>query len=442
MKSFFTLFFDQLQQRWKRPSTYFLLAIFLLLQGSFLFYQLQAVNHTAPFTLQNFLEGFWLPALVVLPGIIAQISPPNPEKEASGCVFSKTSLLISFCVSYLLYMIFWSLSFLLPYCTNIVLGQPENLFSHEIVSNGILFLLSSSFWFVSIGILARTLTFHKTLAGMLTFCFLFILFASTYIGSEWKFFQRTDSAFGNVFETLDECLQQWVDARAIAFHLLCGGGCLLLAAVFSKHAFFTTKPPSSTQRNGKLQVFLLLLLFIGIPITLQDFPASIQTFGSSNTTLPTGTQAFLQSLPQPIMVYVLSPSQTLPKNFYHRLYRYFHKLQKISYKPMVWKVTILETTQSSLQWMLQKHYHLEETSGVLFVIGEKSLLLPFTVANQLDEESFLQTITTFQQPSEEPKTPIVVSIQPSDFQTLLVGFSLLPIVFLLTGISLVVIRKK
>ncbi|MBP5191053.1 MAG: hypothetical protein J6Z25_00585 [Opitutales bacterium] len=92
--------------------------------------------------------------------------------------------------------------------------------------------------------------------------------------------------------------------------------------------------------------------------------------------------------------------------------------------------------------MLQKHYHLEETSGVLFVIGEKSLLLPFTVANQLDEESFLQTITTFQQPSEEPKTPIVVSIQPSDFQTLLVGFSLLPIVFLLTGISLVVIRKK
>ncbi len=236
MSNFSILFKQEIGNLMRRPSSYFIAALFLTLMGFnfvyILFLNMQATDQPID-CLKSFFELFWLPTLFIIPLITMRTLS---EEQRSGLLesllttpLSPVALVFSkFLATYLFYVFLWCLCLLFPYFTQYFLGNDLTtpLIQPTVLYGGCLFLLSSSFFFVAIGILASSLTKTQSFAGFLCFCFLFIVLVGVKMIGEMHHFSYTCSLYVDFFETLDHLLSGVFDVRPFVFHF--GSGILLL----------------------------------------------------------------------------------------------------------------------------------------------------------------------------------------------------------------------
>lgn len=239
MKGFLTLFQQELYKLLHHASTYFIAALFFTFMGFnfvyILFLNTQSIDGLN--CLQSFFEIFWLPTLFIVPLITMRTLS---EDQRSGLLesflstpISTTSLILSkFLSIYLFYVTLWIVCLSFPIFTQNYL-YPD--FTTKIINTttlygGLLFILSSSFLFIAIGIFSSSLTKIQSLAGFLAFCFLFILLVGFKSILEMHQFSQIYTIYIDFFETLNELCDGLWDVRPFVFHLGCGSLFLLLTS--------------------------------------------------------------------------------------------------------------------------------------------------------------------------------------------------------------------
>lgn len=231
MRNFYILFQQEIYKWTHRPSSYFIAALFLFLMGfNFTYILFTNTQSTEPFDcLQAFFEIFWLPTLFVIPIITMRTLS---EEQHSGLLESTLSTPISisslvlskFIITYLFYLTLWGLSLAFPFftqhCLNGILAQP--LMTSTVLKGGMLFIISTSFLFIAIGIFASSLTRIPTLACFLCFCFLFMLLVGVKSLCEIGSIPYNYVLYVDFFETVDDLCHGILDIRPFIFHITSG----------------------------------------------------------------------------------------------------------------------------------------------------------------------------------------------------------------------------
>ena len=237
MRNFYILFQQEIYKWIYRPSTYFIATLFLLLMGfNFVYILFLNTQSTESFDcLQMFFEIFWLPTLFVIPIITMRTLS---EEQRSGLLESTLSTPVSisslvlskFAITYLFYLILWGFSLLFPfftqYCLKETLTQP--LITTTVLQGGLLFIASTSFLFVAVGIFASSLTRTPTLACFLCFCFLFMLLVGVKSLCEIGSIPYNYILYIDFFENIDDLCHGIFDIRPFIFHITSGILTLLL----------------------------------------------------------------------------------------------------------------------------------------------------------------------------------------------------------------------
>ena len=187
MHTFLTLLKGEIRKTCLHANTYFIAAFFLLLMGfnylSALFLCSQEASSVSP--LQSLFAMFWLPTLCVLPLLTMQSFSEERRLGLLESLFSTPvgvhSVVFSkFFSTYGLYLMLWLGSLIGP-CLVQHTFQEEGLWSLQqcrtVLLGGSLFIALSGFFFVSLGLLASSLTRSQPVAGLLCFIFCFVCFA-------------------------------------------------------------------------------------------------------------------------------------------------------------------------------------------------------------------------------------------------------------------------
>ena len=237
MRNFYILFQQEIYKWAHRPSTYFIATLFLLLMGfNFIYILFLNTQSAEPFDcLQMFFEIFWLPTLFVIPIITMRTLS---EEQRSGLLestlstpISISSLVISkFAITYLFYLLLWGFSLLFPfftqYCLKETLMQP--LITPTVLQGGMVFIISTGFLFIAIGVFASSLTRTPTLACFLCFCFLFMLLVGVKSLCEIGSVPYNYVLYIDFFENIDDLCHGIFDIRPFIFHITSGLLALLL----------------------------------------------------------------------------------------------------------------------------------------------------------------------------------------------------------------------
>ncbi len=165
------------------PGSYAMAAGFLGLMGFLFFLVLERFLHISQNTplFEGFFDLFWLPVLFGVPlltlrsfsqerreGILESVLATGASLQA--LVWSKFLALFSF------YCLLWLLCLSFPLWMLGVLGQAaHNHLDVGMFVGSYAFIALSGAFYLSVGMLLSSFTENATLAGMLTFCVLFIL---------------------------------------------------------------------------------------------------------------------------------------------------------------------------------------------------------------------------------------------------------------------------
>ena len=231
MRSFCTLFEQEFYKWVHRPSTYFVAGLFLFLMGFnftyIIFLNTQSVNGMD--SLKMLFEIFWLPTLFIIPIITMQTLS---EEQRSGVLESTLSTPVSItCLvvskliaTYIFYLFLWGLCLFFPLFTQHYLGTTptQPFIQTTILQGGILFIGSTSFLFIALGLFASSLTKTQTLAYFLGFCFLFIILVGAKTLSEVCHLPYEYLIYIDFFETLDNLCHGILDIRPMIFHIVGG----------------------------------------------------------------------------------------------------------------------------------------------------------------------------------------------------------------------------
>lgn len=235
MKSFYILFQQELHKLVRQASTYFIAAVFLALMGFNFIYILflNTQSNEVGNYLQNFFEIFWLPTLFIIPLISMRTLS---EEQRSGIletllatpINTGTLVLSKFLSTYIFYVFLWTCCLFFPYFTHCYLNSTFSLklINTTTLYGGLIFILSSSFLFIAMGIFASSLTKTQALAGFLGFSFLFVLLIGIKSILEIYPIPPEYGVYIDFFETLSNLCDGLLDIRPVIFHLI--GGCLFL----------------------------------------------------------------------------------------------------------------------------------------------------------------------------------------------------------------------
>lgn len=240
MSNFFVLFRNELFRLLLSGGFYFIVALFLFTMGiSYLlilnFYNNEALDVC---TLQSFFEIFWIPALFIVPLLTMRVLAEDRrsgmlESLLSTPIGTRALILSKFFATYLAYLSMWLLSILYPIFAQISHASDLTmlLWTSNALIGGILFTLMSSAIFISIGIFASSLTKSQSVAGILTFCLLFTMFATIralmdFCGPKiffWKYI--------NFSKALSDLSAGMIDSRFVVFSLITTALVLLLSSI-------------------------------------------------------------------------------------------------------------------------------------------------------------------------------------------------------------------
>ena len=185
MRRFLSLLSYQIKALVISPSTYVAAFFFTLLMGLIYLLSLNEVSSAGggKSPTELFLSLFWLPVLFIVP-LLTMRSIAEERRmgtlqalmttpvSAFEIVFSK------FLASYFLYVFMWLLTLFFPIITILTIPQAaaeEGLFSAANIATGYAFIAVSGAAYIAIGLFASSLTRSTLVAGMLSFCILFIV---------------------------------------------------------------------------------------------------------------------------------------------------------------------------------------------------------------------------------------------------------------------------
>jgi ABC-2 type transport system permease protein len=169
----------------RAPATYVAAVIFLLLMGG-LYLLILGEFSDRPMDgtpAQVFFQWFWLPVFFLVPmltmrSIAEERRAGTLETLMTTPVTATQIVAAKFLATYLFYLLLWALTLFFPLATSWYLDAPlisERLLERSALAGGYLFVAVSGLLLISIGIFCSSLTRTQLVAGMLTFCCLFVV---------------------------------------------------------------------------------------------------------------------------------------------------------------------------------------------------------------------------------------------------------------------------
>ena len=184
MKRFLTLLRYQIWQMTISPSTYIAAVLFLGFMGLIYLFALVDASRTASENtpMANFLSVFWIPVLFMVP--LLTMRTLADERRAGTLEALMTTpvtawqiVVAKFLACYLFYMLLWVVTIVYPIISRFYLPQlasDTRFFDIVQIASGYLFIATSGAMYIAIGIFASSLTRTTLVAGMLSFCILFL----------------------------------------------------------------------------------------------------------------------------------------------------------------------------------------------------------------------------------------------------------------------------
>ena len=184
MKRFFTLLKYQIWQMTISPSTYIAAVLFLGFMGMIFLYALVDASRVASDNppIANFLSIFWVPVLFMVPLLTMRtLADERRSGTLDALMTTPVStwqiILSKFLACYLFYILLWTTTIAFPLISIYYLPQVASdarFFDITQVASGYTFIFVSGAMYIAIGIFASGLTRTTLVAGMLSFCILFL----------------------------------------------------------------------------------------------------------------------------------------------------------------------------------------------------------------------------------------------------------------------------
>jgi len=247
MRHFTTLLFHELRMLFIAPASYIAAVLYLVLMASMYWVALR-IGATAP--QENppsslFFQTFWLPVFFMVPLLtmrsIAEERRLGTLETLMTTPATATQIVLSkFLSAYLFYVILWALTVPFPFIVHAYVGESlplDRLFTEASMIGGYSFIAISGLLYIAIGIFASSLTRNQLVAGMLSFCILFVLLTSGAAIFEFNLFEgvawiqlhvRDLADYINSFEHLEDFSRGVLDSRPLVLY---GSGTLLLLGI-------------------------------------------------------------------------------------------------------------------------------------------------------------------------------------------------------------------
>ncbi len=233
MRRFRILVRQQIWQMFISPSTY--IAAFLFLSFMGLMYLLalvevgRAASENSP--ISNFLSVFWVPVLFMVP-LLTMRSLADERRSGTLEALMTTPVtawqivLAKFLACYFLYALLWFSTLLFPLISRFWLPQiaaDPRFFDIPQILTGYLFILVSGAMYVAVGVFASSLTRTTLVAGMLSFCILFLVIVGAGMLSKFPLpdsvsWLSPTSEYLQTFRHFDDFISSVMDTRPFFFY--------------------------------------------------------------------------------------------------------------------------------------------------------------------------------------------------------------------------------
>lgn len=185
MKRLFTLIIHELRMLLISSSTYWAGVLFLIAMGTIyaaLLFDYMKTAQDERIT-STFAQLFWIPVFIVVP-LLTMKSVAEERRLGTLSALLSTGVstwqlvLSKFTGAYVLYLLFWLMTFLYPLIAKLrypVLENEIDLLHGYSLWGGFIFIVLTGILYVAIGIFTSCLTRSQLVAGMLSFTLLFLL---------------------------------------------------------------------------------------------------------------------------------------------------------------------------------------------------------------------------------------------------------------------------
>lgn len=236
MRKFWALLKYQVKTMFISPSTYAAALLFVGLMGGIYILSLWDVSAAegGKSPIELFLSLFWLPVLFMVPMLtmrsLAEERRMGTLQAMMTAPVSAFEIVLSkFLACYILYVFFWALTLFFPLITVLSLPQAaadSSIFSLSKIATGYSFIFVSGAAYVAIGVFASSLTRSTLVAGMLSFCILFIAIVGSALAvnftpsdAAWSVWAETFADYAQSFKHLEDFSNSLLDTRPFFLYL-------------------------------------------------------------------------------------------------------------------------------------------------------------------------------------------------------------------------------
>jgi ABC-2 type transport system permease protein len=243
---------NELKHQWLASSTYVAGVVFLV--PMVLFYWIIIKEYSeiskAELPMVAFYRIFWIPNLFVVPLLTMRSLAEEKrlgtlETLMTTPIYSIQVVLSKFLSAYIAFSAFWMLTLAFPVLTHFIIPQSNlggSIIEFSSAVGSLLFILLSGACFISIGILASSLTRSQLVAGMLTFTGVFIVIVSGRLFAEVPLVPEMFSLeivpvvdYLQTFEHFEMFARGVLDLRPFVYYLSSSLGLLTLASYVVEH---------------------------------------------------------------------------------------------------------------------------------------------------------------------------------------------------------------
>ena len=233
MKHLPQLLKNELRALFISPATYIAAVLFLILMG-WLYWRILLQFSLEPqddLPSALFFQLFWLPVFFMVPlltmkGLAEERRRGTLETLMTTPATGMEIVLSKFAAAYIFYCCLWLLTLGFPILANLSLNSPmmeDRLLDRATLFGGYLFVAISGLLFISVGIFASSLTRSQVVAGMLSFCLLFIITIGMRALHEeavsWGPWLRETVDYMQIFRHLEEFSRGVIDTRPFFFYI-------------------------------------------------------------------------------------------------------------------------------------------------------------------------------------------------------------------------------
>lgn len=227
-----TIFFHELRVLMLAPSTYIAAVLFLAVMGFVFAGILESYNQSAQDLSPSyvFFSLFWLPVLFMVPLLTMRCLA---EERRAGTLETLLTTPVStaevvlgkFGASYALYLFLWALTLGFMFILD-AYAQDARFLDPGPLIGGYVFVAVSGLLFVSVGVLASSLSRSQAVAGVLAFALLFAIIIGARLVSELTILQQEGfAAYRGTLENiqvmthLQDFTRGIIDTRQVVFYL-------------------------------------------------------------------------------------------------------------------------------------------------------------------------------------------------------------------------------